>query len=136
MSQPRLRAVLRGVAIAIAGAALVDPVLSIERAPAVPLTLIKMTAADVSSIERELHRVNDATEVRTREAATHRLPCGPGDRCVVIADGSVDAEVPPDLNHPLSLVRISDSTGPNVRLRAVVLAAGQHASAAGVAPRR
>ncbi len=133
MSHPLLRAILRGVAIAIAVAALVDPVLSIERAPAVPLTLIKMTAADVSPIERELHRVNAGTQVRVREVAHHRLPCGPGDRCVVIADGTVDAALPADLDQPLSLITIGDNAGPNVRLRSVVLAAGQHAGAAGVA---
>jgi hypothetical protein len=133
MSQPLLRAVLRGVAITIAVAALVDPMLSIERAPAVPLTLIKMTAADVSPIVRELQRVNAGTQVRVREVAQHRVPCGPGDRCVVMADGTVDAALPADLDQPLSLITIGAGAGPNVRLRSVVLAAGQHAGAAGVA---
>ena len=124
---------LRGIAIAIAVAALVDPVLSIERAPAIPLTLIKMTVSDVAPIEREVRRVNSGTEVHLREVVHHRLPCGPGERCVVMADGSVDAELPPDLDQPLSLIRVGNSAGANVRLRSVVLAAGQHASAAGVA---
>ena len=128
-----LRGSLRGIAIVIAVAALVDPVLSIDRAPAIPLTLIKMTASDVAPIEREVRRVNSGAEVHLREVVHHRLPCGPGERCVVIADGSVDAELPPDLDQPLSLIRVGISAGPNVRLRSVVLAAGQHASAAGVA---
>ncbi len=132
MNQRLLRGILRGIAIAIAVVALVDPVLTVDRAPAIPLTLIKMTASDVAPIEYELRRVNSGTEVRLREAVHHRLPCGPGERCVVIADGSVNAEFPPDLDQPFSLIKVNDSAGPNVRLRSVVLAA-QHASAAGVA---
>ena len=133
MSGRLLRGILRGIAIAIAVAALVDPVLSIERAPAIPLTLIRMTAADAAPIERELRRVNSGTEVQLRDAVHHRLPCAPGERCVVLADGSVDAEAPPDLDQPLSLIKVGNSAGLNVRLRSVILAAGQHASAAGVA---
>ena len=56
MNERWLRGILRGIAIAIAVAALVDPVLSIERAPAIPLTLIKMTVSDVAPIEREVRR--------------------------------------------------------------------------------
>ena len=133
MSGRLLRGILRGIAIAIAVTALADPVLSIERAPAIPLTLIKMTASDVAPIERELRRVNSGTEIQLREVVRHRLPCGPGERCVVMADGAVDAELPPDLDQPFSLIKVGNSAGPNLRLRSVVLAAGQHASAAGVA---
>ena len=133
MNRRLLRGILRGIAIAIAVAALVDPVLSIERVPAIPLTLIKMTVSDVAPIEREVRRVNSGTEVHLREARHHRVPCGPGERCVVMADGSVDAELPPDLDQPLSLIRVGNSAGANVRLRSVVLASGQHASAASVA---
>ena len=133
MNERWLRGILRGIAIAIAVAALVDPVLSIERAPATPLTLIKMTVSDVAPIEREVRRLNSGTEVHIREAVHHRVPCGPGERCVVIADGSVDAELPPDLDQPLSLIRVGNSASANVRLRSVVVAAAQHASAAGVA---
>jgi hypothetical protein len=133
MNRPLLRGMLRGIAIAIAVAALVDPVMSIERAPAIPLAVIKMTASDVAPIEREVRRVNPGTEVHLREAVHHRVPCGPGERCVVITDGSVDADVPPDLDQPLSLIRITSSAGANVRLRSVVLATGQQASAASVA---
>jgi hypothetical protein len=133
MSARLLRGMLRGIAIAIAVAALVDPALSIAPVPAIPLTLIKMTGSDVAPIERELRRLNSGTEIHLRELVGHRLPCGPGERCVVIADGSVDAELPPDLDQPFSLIKVGNSTGPNVRLRSVVLAAGQHASAAGAA---
>ena len=133
MNRRFLRGTLRGIAIAIAVAALVDPALSIERAPAIPLALIKMTVSDVAPIEREVRRINSGTEVHLREAVHHRVRCGPGERCVVIADGSVDADVPPDLDQPLSLIRITNSPGANVRLRSVVLATGQHASAASVA---
>src|SRR5688572_20027403 len=114
MNQRLLRGIFRGIAIAIAIAALVDPGLSSERAPAIPLTLIKMTASDVVAIEREVRRVNSGTEVRLREVLHHRLPCRPGERCVVIADGSVDAELPPDLDQPLSLIRVDNTAGPNV----------------------
>ena len=130
MNERLLRGILRSIAVAIAVAALLDPVLSIERAPAIPLTLIKLTAADVAPIERELRRFAD---VQVREVVHHRLPCGPGDRCVMIADGSVDAEVPADLGQPLSMIRAGDLDGPNVRLRSVMVATGQHASAAGMA---
>lgn len=133
MSQRFLRRILRRIAIAIAIAALVDPVLSIAAGPAIPLTLIRMTATDATPIERELRRVSSGTDVRLREVVHHRLPCGPGERCVVIADGSVDAELPSDLDQPFSLIKVTNSAGPNVRLHSVVLASGQHASAAGVA---
>jgi hypothetical protein len=133
MNRRFLRGLLRGIAIAIGVAALVDPVLSIERAPAIPLALVKMTISDLAPIEREVRRVNSGTTVHLREVVHHRVPCGPGERCVVIADGSVDADLPPDLNQPLSLIRITNSAGANVRLRSVVLATGQHASAASVA---
>jgi hypothetical protein len=133
MNSRFLRGMLRGIAIAIAVAALVDPVLSIERAPAIPLALITMTVSDVAPIEREVRRINSGTEVHLREAVHRRVPCGPGERCVVIADGSVDADVPPDLDQPLSLIRITNSAGANVGLHSVVLATGQHASAASVA---
>jgi hypothetical protein len=133
MNRRFLRGMLRGIAIAIAVAALVDPVLSIERASAIPLALVKMTVSDVAPIEREVRRVNSGTEVHLREAVHHRVPCGPGERCVVIADGSVDADLPPDLDQPLSLITITNSAGANVRLRSVVLTTGQHASAASVA---
>ncbi len=128
-----VRVSLRGIAIAIAVAALVDPVLSIERAPAIPLTLVKMAAVDVVPLERELHRLSPDADVRVREVVNHRLPCGPAERCVVIADGSVDAGLPSDLDGPLSLIRVGEPAGPNVRLRSVMFAAGQHASAAGAA---
>lgn len=132
MSGRRLRGILRGIAIAIAVAALVDPVFSIERAPAIPLTLIKMATADVAPLERELRRIHPDAGVHVREVVNHRLPCGPGERCVVISDGSMDAELPSDIA-PLSLIRLGDPAGPNVRLRSVMLAAGQQASAAGAA---
>ena len=103
MNQRLLRGTLRGIAIAIAVAALVDPVLTIERAPA---------TADVDQddrIGRGADRTRAAprqscTEVRVREAVHHRLPCGPGERCVVMADGSVDAELPSTWIEPLSLI--------------------------------
>ncbi len=133
MNERRLRGALRATAIAIAVAALVDPVWSVERAPAMPLTLIRMTTADVAPVERELNRITPDAGVQVREVLNHRVPCGPGDRCVVIADGSVDAELPSDLDGPLSLIRVGDPAGPNVRVRSVTFAAGQQASAAGVA---
>ena len=132
MSGRRRRGILRGIAIAIGVAALVDPVFSIERAPAIPLTLIKMATADVAPLERQLHRIYPDDGVHVREIVNHRLPCGPGERCVVISDGSMDAELPSDIES-LSLIRLGEPTGPNVRLRSVMLAAGQHASAAGAA---
>jgi len=132
MNERLVRGTLRAIAIAIAVAALVDPVWSIERAPAIPLTLIKMTLADVTPIERELRRLHPDVAVQVREVVHHRVPCGPGDRCLVLADGSVDAELPADLAHPLSLIRVVNP-GANVRVRSVLLASGQQASAAGVA---
>ena len=128
-----MRVILRGIAIAIAVAALVDPALSIERATPAPLVLVKMTVEDVAPLERELRRMNPDADVQVREVVGHRLPCRPGDRCVVIADGSVAAEMPDDLDRPLSLIRMSEPAGPNVRLRSVMLASGQQASAAGAA---
>ncbi len=105
MSGRLLRGILRGIAIAIAVAALVDPVLSIEtRAGGVRDVAIRMTAADAAPIVREVTpRQLPVRRFDIREVVHHRLPCGPGERCVVLADGSVDAELPPDLDQPLSL---------------------------------
>ena len=133
MNSPWARRILRATAIAIAVAALADPVWSIERSTPIPLTLIKMTAADVTQIEAELRRINAAAALQVREVVDHRLPCAPGDRCVVIADGSVDAGLPADLDRPLSLIKLVDTAAANVRLRSVMFASGQQAGAAGVA---
>ena len=100
--------------------------LSIERASPIPLALIKMTVSDVAPIEREVRRVNSGTEVHLREAVHHRVPCGSRRTIRRPSRMARLTPTPPDLDQPLSLIRITNSAGANVRLRSVVLATGQH----------
>jgi hypothetical protein len=67
-----------------------------------------------------------------RRTPEQRLPCAPDEHCVVIADGSIDAEVPQDLAIPIGLITIDRNDSPNVSIRSVTVSAG-HETAAGVA---
>lgn len=122
---------LRVIAIGIAIAGLIDPAWTVSRQPLQQLVAIRMTSAPPTAVEQALTANLPGWDVGVREWQS-RLPCGTGERCVVIADGSMDAIVPEDLSKPLSLVSVSGGDGPNVSVRSVVVSRA-HQSAAGVA---
>jgi hypothetical protein len=121
---------LRATAIAIAVAAFIDPVFTLDRAQAVPFVLIDMSASGIDAIERVFRQ--SATAVEVRQLPAHRVPCAPGERCAIVTDGSVAADAPEDVGS-LSVIRSRNDTKPNVALRSVMVTTGQHAAGAGVA---
>ncbi len=126
---PRLA--LRAIALAIAIAGVVDPAWTIARPPSRTLVAIRLTATPPVEVEQALRADLPGWDVESR-AFESRLPCGTGERCVVIADGSIDAAVPVDLARPLSLIAISADEAPNVAVRSVVVSRA-HGNAAGMA---
>jgi hypothetical protein len=133
------RFALRAIAIGIAILALIDPVWSAARPPRRELVAIDMTSGLADSMVAAIRANASGWEVVTRRADGPRLPCAPGERCVVISDGSIDANIPGDLQPPASLIAIRPALGgvegasasPNVSVRSAAAAAA-HAAAAGV----
>ena len=93
MNSPLARVILRWLAIAIAIAALIDPVFSNRAAPPPPVVAIHLTSSDPDAIDRALRDTLTGRELITRMASGHRLPCATDEDCVVIADGSIDVGV-------------------------------------------
>jgi hypothetical protein len=122
---------LRVIAIAIAIAALVDPAWSVARPPSRKLVAIHMTAAPAVDVEQALRRELPGWEIESRDGQSH-LPCGRDERCVVIADGSIDAAIQDDLAKPLALIAVTADDTPNVAVRSVSVSRA-HQNAAGVA---
>lgn len=122
--------VLRGIAVVIAVAAMIDPVFTVQRPHAPPLVLIDMSAEDDGAAEQQLRAIDPGLAVR---AGGWRLPCSPGERCVVVADGSTSAEVPADLDQPLSLITARPGDGANAAIESAFTSFEQRGSAAGVA---
>ena len=85
------RVALRMAAIAIAVVALIDPAWSRTRDAERQLVAI-LAARGSADIDR-LRSAATEWDVVVRKADGPVLPCAPGERCVVIADGSVDVEV-------------------------------------------
>jgi hypothetical protein len=104
MSTSALRIVLRSAAIVIAIAAVIDPVFSLERPITPPVVLIDMTDGSLDEI-RDTLRERAAATVIERETTGHRIPCAPGERCVIVADGTVHAERSPAVGHRLGTAR-------------------------------
>lgn len=126
-----LRLGSRATATAIAIAGLIDPAWTGSRPPAEKLVVIRAAEAPSADSEQALRAALVGWEIEPREAGS-RLPCGPGERCVVIADGSHDVSVPDDLTQPISLVTVAADGASNVLLRSVSISRGHH-GAAGVA---
>jgi hypothetical protein len=123
-------AILRSIAIAIAVAALIDPVFTVERAQTPRLVLVDLTQNDASPIADRLRTLDPDLQVRT--AIAGRIPCAPGERCVIAADGSEHAQAPTDVGSPISLVTLAPVDGANVSIQSATTVATQHGSAAGV----
>ena len=119
---------LRAIAIVVAGAALVDPSCSLQRATAARFITIRLASTDVAGIERRLATMFPDVAWTSRGVRDGRLPCSPGERCVVITDGSIAARVPQDLTDPVSIVEIRPGP-PNVALTSLTSSAA-HAEAA------
>ena len=126
------RVSLRWLAIAIAVAALIDPVFSNGTAPPPPIVAIHLTSGDPDAIDRTLRDTLTGRELVTRVASGHRLPCATDEDCVVIGDGSIDVEWTPGDGRPISLITTASAGEPNVSVRSVSISVG-HRSAAGVA---
>ena len=132
MNVVAMRLALRAAAILIAIAALIDPVWTTSRPVPRELIAVRLASTDVGDAVRSLAGGLPGWKVVTREAVGGRIPCAPEEPCVVIADGSMDADLPRDLGQPLSLVALGAAAEPNVSLRSVLASTG-HASTAGTA---
>lgn len=127
------RAVLRAVAVLIAIAALIDPVMSMRSTSSAPVSVVNMTANAANAADDIFRSRLANTPLTIREPLAGRIACSPSERCIVFADGSMDAAWPSGLRVPASLVLTSQPAGPNVAIRSMTVAAGQHRAAAGVA---
>ena len=121
---------LRAVAVAIAVAAFIDPVLTRDRPRESQLVLVDLSASGIDTVGRAFRQGSTAVEVRQPNA--HRVPCPPGEQCTIVADGSIAAEVPKDVGS-LSLIRPRNDRGPNVSIQSAIVTSGQHAAAGGAA---
>jgi hypothetical protein len=126
-----MRVALRAVAILIAIAALIDPVWTASRPPVREVIAIDLTAGVSDAVVAELQARAPRWQIVQRRISGHRLPCGTHERCVAIADGSIDADVPADAG-ALSMIAVRRSGSPNIAVRSAVVSPG-HAAAAGAA---
>ena len=130
MSVPVIRVVLRALAIAIAVAALIDPVFSSSRSQDRPVVAIHLTADVPAAVDAALREHLNGRQLTTRAPVGNRLPCAVDEDCIAIADGSIDSDWEPA--HPISMIRTDAESGPNVSVQSVVPSGG-HRTAAGVA---
>lgn len=131
MKASRLRLVLRCIAIAIAIAGVIDPVWTKAAPPSRTLIAIDLTDGASDQVVAALQAAAPRWKIERRRATGHRLPCAFDERCVVIADGSADVELPDEIR-ALSAILVRRTGEPNVALRGAVVPAG-HAAAAGAA---
>ena len=125
-----MQAMLRTIAIAIAAAAFVDPVFTLDRAQQSPLVLVDMAASGIEAIEQRFR--DDAPAIEIRRPADHRVPCAPRERCVLVADGSVVAAIPEDVDQ-LSLIKVTPDGTPNLAIQSALVTSTQHSGAGGTA---
>lgn len=119
---------LRAVAVAIAAAAIVDPVLTVSRPVPHRVVVVRLASVNVDAEEAAIRSALPDAEVSVRTASHGRLPCAPGESCVMVADGSVAADLPDDLDGPVSLIRVGTPAGPNVTIQSAVVSAAQSAA--------
>src|SRR5690348_3363864 len=128
MTSAAMRTLLRVTAIAIAVAALIDPAFSSTR-PA-DRRLVAIVAASQPNAADRLRDAASGWDVTIRNTTGPSIPCAPVERCVLIADGSIDVDIPGDLREPIALISSKVSGEPNVEVRAAIVSS-THASAAG-----
>ena len=123
---------LRTVAVAIAAAAIADPVLTVSRPVPHRVVVARLASANVDAEEAAIRSALPGAEVSVRTASHGRLPCAPGESCVMVADGSMAADLPDDLAGPVSLIRVGAPAGPNVAIQSAVVRPAQNAAASGM----
>ena len=132
MGMSATRIALRTLAIAIAIASVIDPVMTVSTASPAVVVVARLASSDVTAIEAALRSALPNTELIARPVSRGRLPCAPGERCVMLVDGSVDAEIPEDVSGPVSLVQAAVATVPNVVVRSVAASLTQNAAGSGI----
>ena len=130
MSVSLVRVLLRASAIAMAVAALIDPVFSSSTSHERPVVVIHLTAHPPVAIESALKGQLRGRDLTTRVPDGIRLPCAVDEDCVAIADGSIDSEW--ETARPVAMITTDVNAAPNVSVQSVVLSGG-HRSAAGAA---
>ncbi len=127
-----VRLALRTVAAAIAVAAIADPVLTVPRPVPHRVVVARLASANVDVEEAAIRSALPGADIIVRTASHGRLPCAPGESCVMVADGSVAAALPDDLDGPVSLIRVGTPPGPNVAIRSALASPAQSAAASGL----
>lgn len=121
-------AALRAVAIVIAIAAVIDPVFTVERTRPTPLVLINLSQSGPRHVLNGLRHIG--ADVVLRDGGD-RLPCAADERCVVVADGSRDANVPADIEAPIALVTPLRTDGANIAIESAAASTDHHGAASG-----
>jgi len=123
--------VLRLIAVLIAVAAVIDPVMTVTRPVVRPIVVAQLTSSDTSAVDATIRNAVAGAELIYRKAVDGRLPCGPGEPCLVVADGSVDVNIPGDLDAPIAVVNAATMGTPNVAIRSVLASPSHHAAGSG-----
>ncbi len=130
MNGAQIRGVLRAIAVVIAVAGVIDPAFSRTTTPESPVVAIHLTSGDSSAIDRALRERLGGRELVVRRPASHRLPCGQDEDCVLIADGSMSGERADDAARPMSMIVARVDESPNVTLKSVMVTSAHQAASA------
>jgi hypothetical protein len=122
--------ILRSIAILIAIAGAIDPGFTAERRSEPHLVAIDLTSGASDVVVAELQAAAAGWRVSSRRDPGPRLPCGLDERCVIVADGSIDADIPRDLGAPVSVIAVRRAGSPNVMLRSAATGTVSSAAAA------
>ncbi|MEY4634408.1 MAG: hypothetical protein RJA55_206 [Acidobacteriota bacterium] len=127
-----IRLGLRAVAVAIAAAAIADPLLTLSRPTPNRVVVARLASTKADAEEAAIRSALPDAEISVRAARPGRLPCAPGESCVMVADGSMAADWPGDLEGPVSLIRVGTPAGPNVAIQSALVSPAQSAAASGI----
>ena len=127
-----LRIVLRSLAVAIAVVAVADPVMTRSRPAPRTVVVAQLASVSVASVESAIRQGLPNADVGVRSAIDRRLPCAPDEACVIVTDGSVDVDLPQDLQGPVSLIHLRLPAGPNVSIKSVAAPRRHHGAGSGV----
>ena len=122
---------LRSAAILMAVAAAIDPVWTLARPVPQPVVVAHLASSATSTIDAAIRAAVPDAKVDVRAASAGRLPCRPGERCLMVADGSIDVEIPGDVPGPVSLVTIAAPAGANIAVQSVASSRTQRAGGSG-----
>lgn len=127
----RVRIGLRTIAVTIGVAAMIDPAMTLSRPAPHRVVVARLAATDVTAAETAIRSALPDAQVSVRSVANGRVPCAPGEACVMVADGSIAAEIPDDADGPVSLIRAALPAGPNLTLQSVVASRTQSTAGSG-----